>query len=76
MDVQRLLELAVFIVAIQRLVFKKFKFFPDLPISNISHFQAASDYEVILEKIESAFGEDDKTLAFESLRVKKFNRTT
>ena len=28
-----------------------------------------------MEKIESAFGDDDKVLSFDGLRVKKFNRT-
>ena len=38
----------------------------------ISQFKA---HEIILEKIENAFGEDNKFLSFDGLRVKKFNRT-
>lgn len=33
-------------------------------------------YEVLIEGIESAFGKDDKFVYLESLRAKKFNRTT
>ena len=32
-------------------------------------------HEIILEKIESAFGEDNKFLSFDGLRIKKINRT-
>lgn len=32
-------------------------------------------YEIIVEKLENAFGKNDKFVYFDSLRVKKFNRT-
>lgn len=35
----------------------------------------ASNYEVIFDRLETAFGEDDEVFRFESLRVRKFNRT-
>ena len=39
------------------------------------HQKISSKYEIILEKFESALGDDDKMLTLGSLRVKKFNRT-
>ena len=33
-------------------------------------------HEIIFEKIENAFGDDNDFLVFDGLRVKKFNRTT
>ena len=38
----------------------------------ISQFKA---HEIILERVETAFGKDDKVLVYDGLRVKKFNRT-
>lgn len=35
----------------------------------------SSKYEIILERVETAFGENDKTIVFDTLRIKKFNRT-
>jgi hypothetical protein len=35
----------------------------------------SSHYEMILESVENAFGENDKIIEFPTLRVKKFNRT-
>lgn len=33
-------------------------------------------YELIMERFEGAFGADDKVLELETLRVKKYNRST
>jgi hypothetical protein len=33
-------------------------------------------YEVIIERVENAFGADDKFCTLDTLRVKKYNRTT
>lgn len=38
--------------------------------------EMGSRYEIILERVESAFGKDDKILSYDSIRIKKFNRTT
>jgi hypothetical protein len=35
----------------------------------------ASDYELIIERLETPFGDEDKAIIFDTLRVKKFNRT-
>lgn len=35
-----------------------------------------SRYEIIWERFESPFGKEDKIVVFETLRIKKFNRTT
>jgi len=37
---------------------------------------ASCKYEIIVESIETALGDQDKFVSFETLRVKKFNRTT
>jgi hypothetical protein len=57
--------------------FDWFQFFV-VTILCIYHSSALSKYEVILERFESAFGDDDKMLKVEELKVevKKFNRTT
>ena len=38
-------------------------------------FQINAAYEVIFEKIEASSLDEDKVLAFDGLRIKKFNRT-
>lgn len=35
----------------------------------------ASNHEIVIDRIETAFGDDDKVVRFDTLRVKKFNRT-
>lgn len=47
-------------------------------LSNNEHFayQNASKYEIILERIEPAFGDDDKVVKFDTLRIQKVNRST
>jgi hypothetical protein len=37
--------------------------------------QKIVSYEIIVERIETALGDDDELFIFETLRVKKFNRT-
>lgn len=36
----------------------------------------AAKYEIIFDRLETAFGEKDKVFRFDTLRVTKFNRTT
>lgn len=33
-------------------------------------------YEIIVDRVENILGSEDKAVVFETLRVKKFNRTT
>lgn len=37
--------------------------------------KAEAGYEIVFDRIESAWGDDDKFVKFETLRVKKYNRT-
>ena len=42
----------------------------------ILFLKGVSFYEITVEGLETAFGEDDQIFSFETLRIKKFNRTS
>jgi hypothetical protein len=42
----------------------------------VCYSSASSKYEVIMERFEGAFGENEKMMNVDGLRIKKFNRTT
>jgi hypothetical protein len=42
----------------------------------VYYSSASSKYEITLERFEGAFGDEDKLLNLDGLRIKKFNRTS